>query len=87
MSNQLELSSQRRRENQKLLYFITRFSAGCFLLLSGKQKRIIFAINGSGIPIKNQGQNFLPKHFAICPAIKGMISGIKSSGNAKRISM
>jgi hypothetical protein len=44
---------------------------------------MIFAINGSGIAIKNQGQNFRPKHFAICPAIKGNIRGKSRKGKAK----
>ena len=54
-----------------------------FFDLSGRQSKMILAMNGSGIPMKNQGQNFLPKPFAICPARKGITSGKKSSGSAK----
>lgn len=44
-------------------------------------------MKGNGMPMQNQGQNFLPKLFAICPAIKGMTSGKKSKGNAKTTSI
>ena len=59
----------------------------CFFDLSGKHRRITLAINGNGMPIKNHGQNFLPKLFAIKPAVTGNNSGISKKGIAKMTSI
>jgi hypothetical protein len=45
------------------------------------------ATRGRGSPIKNQGQNFLPKFFAINPVIKGNMKGMINIGIAKTTSI
>jgi hypothetical protein len=47
----------------------------------------MLAMNGRGIPIKNQGQNFLPKLLAINPATIGKTNGINSNGNPNTTSI
>ena len=47
----------------------------------------MFATNGSIIPTRNHGQNFLPKFTAINPAINGRKNGKRINGIAATTSM